>query len=176
MSENAGRSTRSMPGRTAVRALAVLVLAAPLQPHAACRIETMELPVRMVGTRAVATVGVNGAPVPLTVDSGAFFSMLTEPAAAQLQLRLRPLPAGMRVEGITGSMNAHVTTIDKLELLKGSVPRVEFIVGGNEPGGGTMGLLGRNILAFTDTEYDLANGIIRFSFPNDDCRKANLAY
>ena len=36
--------------------------------------------------------------------------------------------------------------------------------------------MGRNLLSFTDTEYDLANGMIRFAFPNDDCAKANLAY
>jgi tetratricopeptide (TPR) repeat protein len=156
-------------------ALAALVLALPIAAHAACQIKMLELPVKMVGSRAVATVGINGSPVPLTVDSGAFFSTLTEAAATQLDLHLRRVP-GMRVEGITGRVDARVTTVDKLQLLKGDVPRVDFIVGGNEPGAGTMGLMGRNLLSFTDTEYDLANGLIRFSFPNDDCAKASLAY
>ena len=133
------------------------------------------MPVRMLGSRAVATVAINGHPVPLTVDSGAFFSVLTEAAATQLDLRTRSMP-GLRVEGIAGAMDARVTTVEKLQLIKGDIPRVDFLVGGNEPGAGTMGLLGRNLLSFTDTEYDLANGVIRLSFPSDDCKKANLAY
>ena len=39
-----------------------------------------------------------------------------------------------------------------------------------------MGVMGRNLLSITDTEYDLAHGVIRFLFPNDDCAKANMAY
>lgn len=143
--------------------------------HAACQVQTLELPVKMVGSRAVATVGINGTPVPLTVDSGAFYSMLTDAAAAQLELRLRPMDR-LRVEGVTGRVDAHVTTVDKLQLLGGDIPKVYFVVGGNEPGAGTMGLMGRNLLSFTDTEYDLAHGAIRFMVPNDDCAKANMAY
>jgi tetratricopeptide (TPR) repeat protein len=159
-----------------VGALAALVLTLTNPAHAACQIEVLELPVKMVGSRAVATVGINGTPVPLTVDSGAFFSFLTEAAATQLALRTRQAPPALRVEGITGRVDARVTTVDKLQLIKGDVPHVDFVVGGNEPGAGTMGLMGRNLLSFTDTEYDLANGWIRFSFPNDNCAKANLAY
>jgi tetratricopeptide (TPR) repeat protein/predicted aspartyl protease len=155
--------------------LAAFVFALPLATDAACQIETLDLPVKMMGSRAVATVGINGTPVPLTVDSGAFYSMLTEAAAMRLNLPKRHL-TGVRIEGITGQVDAYLTTVEKLQLLKGDIPRVDFVVGGNEPGAGTMGLLGRNLLSFTDTEYDLANGVIHFSFPNRDCAKANLAY
>src|SRR4051794_18051496 len=135
-------------------ALAALLLTLTTPAHAACQIERLELPVKMVGSRAVATVGINGTPVPLTVDSGAFFSMLTEAAATQLDLRLRQV-RGMHAEGITGPIDVRVTTVDKLQLIKGEIPRVDFAVGGNEPGAGTVGLMGRNLLSFTDTEYDL---------------------
>jgi tetratricopeptide (TPR) repeat protein len=156
-------------------ALATLGLALPMLAHAGCQVQTLELPVKMVGSRAVATVGINGTPVPLMVDSGAFFSFLTDAAVAQLKLQLSRNP-GPRVEGITGRVDTHTTTVDKLQLLKGEIPRVEFIVGGNEFGAGTMGVMGRNLLSFTDTEYDLAHGVIRFLLPNDDCAKANMAY
>src|ERR1019366_9344833 len=152
-------------------ALATLGLALPMLAHAGCQVQTLELPVKMVGSRAVATVGINGTPVPLMVDSGAFFSFLTDAAVAQLKLQLSRNP-GPRVEGITGRVDTHTTTVDKLQLLKGEIPRVEFIVGGNEFGAGTMGVMGRNLLSFTDTEYDLAHGVIRFLLPNDDCAKA----
>jgi tetratricopeptide (TPR) repeat protein len=166
---------RSMTRLCSARALAALVLALPALARAGCQVQTLELPVKMVGSRAVATVGINGTPVPLTVDSGAFFSFLTEAAAAQLKLPLR-MNSALRVEGITGSVDAHATTVDKLQLLKGDIPHVQFVVGGNEPGAGTMGLMGRNLLSFTDTEYDLAHGVIRFLFPDESCAKANMAY
>jgi len=130
----------------------------------------------MVGNRAVATVKINGTTVPLTVDSGAFFSFLTEATANQLKLWLRPLPNGMYVTGIVGDVEAYVTTVERLGLLNGELKNIQFIVGGNEPGAGTMGLLGRDILSFTDTEYDLAHGVIRFVSPNKDCDKSNMAY
>ena len=156
-------------------ALVACALALPLLANAACQVQALELPVKMVGSRAVATVGINGTPVPLTVDSGAFYSFLTDAAAAQLGLTLRPV-YGVRVQGVTGSVETSLTTVDKLQLLGGDVSNVEFAVGGNEPGAGTMGLMGRNLLSFTDTEYDLAHGVIRFMIPNDDCAKANMAY
>lgn len=156
-------------------ALAVLGLALPMLARAGCEVQTLELPVTMAGSRAIATVGINGTSVPLTVDSGAFFSFLTEGAAAQLKLP-QYRNSRLRVDGITGRVDSYMTRVDKLQLLKGDIPRVEFVVGGNEPGAGTMGLMGRNMLSFTDTEYDLAHGVIRFLFPSDGCAKANMAY
>jgi len=156
-------------------ALAVCAQAAAAAPTP-CKLGLLELPVKMVGTRAVATVGINGVQVPLVVDSGAFFSFLTESAAAQLNLRLHPLPLGLNVMGLTGRVKARATTVDFLELLKGQVQDVEFVVGGNEDVPGTMGLLGRNLLGFTDTEYDLAHGMIRFVFPKGDCDDTDMAY
>jgi tetratricopeptide (TPR) repeat protein/predicted aspartyl protease len=157
-------------------ALLAIGLQFPLPGRAACAIKVMELPVTMVGSRAIATLGLNGTNVPLMVDSGAFFSMLTEATAAQLKLRLHPMPHGMEVEGLLGRIVAHATTVEHLDLLKGQLSEVDFVVGGNEPGAGAMGLIGRNILSFTDTEYDLAHGVIRFVFPSDDCENSNMAY
>lgn len=162
------------------RLLAGALLALGFQgAHAAeghCAIRLLELPVKMVGSRAVATVGINGTTVPLVVDSGAFFSMLNDAAAAQLKLKLHPLPFGMQIQGVAGRVEARATTVDHLQLLKGDLPDVDFVVGGNELEVGSMGLMGRNILGFTDTEYDLAHGVIRFIVANDDCAKANMAY
>ena len=164
----------------ASRGLLAGVLAALAQAAAAaptpCKLSVLELPVRMDGVRAVATVGINGKEVPLVVDSGAFYSFLTASAAAQLDLHLYPLPFGMDIVGLTGRVKAQATTVDHLQLLKGDVHDVEFVVGGNEDAPGTMGVLGRNLLSFTDTEYDLAHGMIRFVFPQGDCEDTNMAY
>jgi tetratricopeptide (TPR) repeat protein/predicted aspartyl protease len=173
-----GRSSRRRRGARAALAGTLLALGLlwPAAGQAACQIAVMELPVKMVGTRAIATVGIKGKEVPLMVDSGAFFSMLTEAAAEQLDLPLQPLPRGMEVVGLAGRVEAHSTTVDHLKLLQGEIPHIEFVVGGNEPGAGAMGVLGRNLLSALDTEYDLAHGIIRLVKPNDDCDKSNMAY
>ena len=154
-------------------ALAACALLLPAAAQAGCQITTAELPIRMVGTRAIATVRINGTDVPLIVDTGAAYSMLTDAAAAQLKLKVG---AGIRVGGLTGAIQTGTATVKTLELLGGSVPDVEFIVGGIDPGSGAMGLIGRNILSLTDAEYDLAHGVIRFVFPSGDCADANMAY
>ncbi len=152
-----------------------VAVALPALAHAGCHIRTLELPVKMVGSRATTTIELNGTPVPLTVDSGAFFSFLTDAAAAQLQLTVKRNSA-LRVEGLTGRVDTRATTVDKVKLFNGEIEHVDFVVGGNEPGGGTMGLMGRNMLWTTDTEYDLAHGVVYFHFPNDDCAKTSMAY
>jgi tetratricopeptide (TPR) repeat protein/predicted aspartyl protease len=167
--------------RTARRGLlatALLALGLPAAQAADkhCAIQKMDMPVRMVGGRAIATLKINGASVPLMVDSGAFFSMLTEAATAQLGLKTHPLPYGMQVQGLVGQVDAQVTKVEHLGLMAGDLPGVEFVVGGNEPGAGAMGMLGRNILDITDIEYDLAHGAIRFIVPSDECAKTNMAY
>ena len=82
-------------------AIAVLISVALPQAHANCVVESIEMPIRMVGSRAVATVGINGTPTPLTVDSGAFYSFLTDAAAAQLQLPLkRNDPCGSKASSV----------------------------------------------------------------------------
>ena len=146
----------------------------PPVAYAACQIETEELPIRMVGSRATATLRINDAPVPMMVDSGAFFSFLTDAAASQLDLATKR--NGMRIQGVTGRVDARMTTVDRLQLFKGVIEHVDFVVGGNDPGAGTMGIIGRNILAFADAEYDLGNGVIRLVHPTADCAKANMAY
>ncbi len=165
----------SMQMRGSTAAIAALALALPMLTRAACQVETLELPVKMVGPRATTTVAIGGQSVPLTVDSGAFFSMLTEAAASQLGLNVKRTPGG-RIGGVVGNAEAGVTTVPRLQLFKGDLKNVAFIVGGNDPGFGTMGFMGRNILSNTDTEYDLAHGVIRFVFPSDDCARANMAY
>ena len=179
MGTTISRARARSPARAWPRWLAALLAAGfqcPGVSQAACHLQVMELPVRMVGDRAIATVGIDGTPVPMVVDSGAFFSFLTEAAASQLKLRLKPMPPGVEIYGLAGKVRARMTTVEHMQLLKGEIPDVDFVVGGNEPGGGAMGLLGRNILSFTDTEYDLAHGMIRLVFPSDECEHSNMAY
>lgn len=148
----------------------------PGRSWAACKIKSFEMPVTLAGSRAIATLGINGTDSRLFVDSGAFYSFLTLAAAQQLKLEVGSLPWGMRIEGLTGEVTAGLTTVKRVTLRDGELPDMDFIVGGNDESNGTMGVMGRNFLAFTDIEYDLANGMIRLMFPNDDCGDLGMAY
>jgi len=172
MDTHHGRGARAGIASGALLALALL---APAAGRAQCHVKVAELPVHMVGMRAIATVGINDQNVPLMVDTGAFFSFLNEATAAQLKLATHREP-GLEVQGLTGRVLTRLTTVERVKLSKATIPNVDFIVGGNEMGSGSMGVMGRNLLNFADTEYDLAHGMIRFVVPNDDCAKANMAY
>jgi len=161
---------------SALCALGLWAMAAQ-QSLADCKVNGLEMPVTMKGRRAVATLGINGQDIPLIVDSGAFFSSLTHGAAQHLKMSVRSLPWGMTIEGIAGrDEHAGVATAERLNLLGGELPNIDFLVGGNDDHNGTMGLLGRNILSLADTEYDLAHGVVRLMFPNEDCAKSSMAY
>ncbi|HEY4081090.1 MAG TPA: retroviral-like aspartic protease family protein [Burkholderiaceae bacterium] len=155
-------------------ALSLTMLSSPAA--ADCKLTPIELPVTLIGSRAVATLGINGTQVPLIVDSGAFFSMLTHAVAEQLKLPLEVLPEGMNINGVTGSMEADLTTVKRVQLRNGEIANVDFVVGGNIGSEGSVGLLGRNFLGAGDVEYDLAHGVIKLFFPNDDCGEQNMAY
>jgi predicted aspartyl protease/tetratricopeptide (TPR) repeat protein len=157
-------------------AVALAALAWPAPVRAACNLQQMTLSVRVVDRRAVATLTINGSPVQLMVDSGAFYSMLSPSTAAQLNLSTKPLPPGLRVEGYTGRIEARRTRVEKLGLLDQELKNVEFLVGGNELENGLMGILGRNVLSVADTEYDLGHGEVRLTFPQGSCGDAPLAY
>ena len=167
-----GRWKPSVAGAVLALGLSMLSRSAA----ADCKLTPIELPATIIGMRAVATLGINGTQVPLIVDSGAFFSSLTHAVAQQLNLPLEVLPEGMSISGVTGSMEADLTTVKRVQLRNGELANVDFIVGGNIGGNGTVGLLGRNFLGAGDVEYDLAHGVIRLFFPNSDCDQQNMAY
>jgi len=146
----------------------------PLAASATCRVQSFDIPITMKHQRAVAQLHLNGTEMPFTVDSGAFFSAMTEAAAAQLNLKSHR--TGLDAWGVTGRIDFRVTRVERLGLQGSEIKGVDFLVGGNEPGAGTMGLLGRNVLSVGDTEYDLANGFVRLMHPNSDCADADLAY
>ena len=160
----------------ALLAGALTMAAASAGAQQRCSLKQMEIPVRLVDHRPVATLKLNGVDMPMLVDSGAFFSMLSESTAAQLKLRLGHLRQGFQVHGYTGRIDARIARVAKVGLLDAELNNVEFLVGGNELNAGIMGILGRNILSLADTEYDLAHGVVRLSFPQGDCAKTNFAY
>jgi tetratricopeptide (TPR) repeat protein/predicted aspartyl protease len=156
-----------------------MLLAVPLLAHAAdgCKLNRLAvLPVTMSGLRPTVEAQINGRPALFTLDSGAFWSTLTPASAKEYELRADygRLP-GLYVQGIGGNSSAAVTTVKIFTVFNVPLHNVDFIVGGSEPGRGTVGLLGQNILRIADVEYDLSQGALTL-FKPENCKHANLAY
>ena len=164
--------------RIALRIVSMLV-AVPLLAHAAggCKVVRLaSVPITMDGLRPTVEAQINGSPALFTLDSGAFWSMLTPAAAQQYQLHLDYKRApGMFVRGVGGTAGVALTTVKIFTIFTVPLHNIDFIVGGSEPGRGTVGLLGQNILRVADIEYDLAKGSLSLLKP-EDCKHTDLAY
>lgn len=159
-------------------ALPVLVLLlVPAAYAGECKLARLtELPVTMDGLRPTFTAQINGTDALFTLDSGAFWSVLSPASAAQYKLHVdhNRLP-GFYFKGVGGNVEAAVTTVKTFTVFNVPLHNVDFIVGGSEVGQNTVGVLGQNLLRVADVEYDLGQGAMRLFRPTG-CRKATLAY
>lgn len=164
-------------------AAAAAALLAPLQAHAGCKLQTVNVAVTMRGLRPLVTAKVSGQDVKFVLDSGAFFSYLDGHLAAQLKLKpvtIAPigshlgLAAAMPVTGVGGQeVLSGVVTASRFEFAGSSFNGVQFLTA---PAlGDASGLLGQNLLHQMDDEYDFKNGALRLIQP-DGCDGANFAY
>lgn len=160
--------------------IAILLLTLPTAAApafaAGCKVgKIAELAVTMNGMRPMITAKINGVDAQFIADSGAFFSLIAPASAAEYKLRTRPAPFHLMLQGVGGVTEAEVTTVKEFTLAGVPLHNIEFVVGGSQPGGGSVGLLGQNVLRIADVEYDLSNGAIRLMKP-DGCSKTNMAY
>jgi tetratricopeptide (TPR) repeat protein/predicted aspartyl protease len=166
---------RPQPGITFLS----LLLLVPLLAQAAggCKLDRLvSVPITMDGLRPTVEGQINGSPALFVLDSGAFWSMLTPAAAQQYQLHLDYKRApGLYIRGIGGTSQVALTSVKTFTIFTVPLHNVDFLVGGNETGRGTVGLLGQNILRLADIEYDLAKGTL-ILFKPEDCKHADLAY
>jgi tetratricopeptide (TPR) repeat protein/predicted aspartyl protease len=141
-----------------------------------CKIAKIaELPVTMIDMHPMVTAQINGVDALFIADSGAFYSMLSPASAAEFKLNSYPAPFGLFVRGTGGSASVSVAKVKVFTLAGVPIHNVEFLVGGGDPGGGGVGLLGQNVFSIGDVEYDLAKGAIRL-IHEEGCKKVNLAY
>jgi clan AA aspartic protease (TIGR02281 family) len=130
------------------------------------------LQVEMLGQQPTTTVKINGTDTRFMLDTGAFYSMMSNASAQALNLRTRELPFGYRINGIGGSTTARYTQVKEFGILGTTLKNIEFVVGGSDAG---YGLLGANLLDIADLEIDLAHGKMNL-FKPDGCNKTGLAY
>src|ERR1700745_882070 len=123
----------------------------------------LEIPITMHGLRPLVSVRINGIDTLFLADSGAFYSMISPAAAAELKLKLHHGPFGLVVQGVGGNtQQADVAVVEKMTFAGVTFTRPwEFLVGGGDVGEGASGILGQNIFRAGDVEYDLAGGVIR---------------
>ena len=134
-----------------------------------------DLPVSMSDLAPVVAAKINGLDARFVVDSGAFFSQITPAKAEEFGLRRYPAPFALTVKGVGGEEKVALATVNDFSLVGQTLHRIEFIVGPGEPGNDAAGLIGQNVLASGDAEYDLANGIVRL-WEARGCDNTNLAY
>ena len=141
---------------------------------AACKVGKLaELPVTLIGRRAMVDARFGTHIAQFIVDSGAFYSTLSRASALQFGLRTEPAPTWFRLRGVNGDSSASFATANDFALAGIALPRVYFIVGGSDTG--TAGLLGQNILGLADVEYDLPHGAVRL-MRAEGCGDKALAY
>lgn len=141
-----------------------------------CKMQPTTLPVLVVQNRVVAVLKINGLDVPMMVGSSAQYSVLSPKIAAALKLPLTMMPFGQHLSGNGENLESQTTVVDRLTLGGLELRNVNFVVTDVRPGLELQGVIGRDILAAGDTEYDLARGVVRLVFPLGDCKKVSLAY
>src|SRR5690242_2553030 len=100
------------PFRMAILVGAACFACQPAFAAAGCKVSMIaELPVTMSGMRPMITAKINGQDARFILDSGAFFSLITGPGAAQYKLDTEPAPFNLMLEGIGGTSRAMVTTV-----------------------------------------------------------------
>lgn len=165
--------------RALIAGLAALTLAGLAQPAAAaCQfVKLTELPVTMVGLRPTIKVKLNGQDVTMLVDTGAFFSGVSEETAQRLKLKPVPAPFGMSIRGVGGQeREARAVLVNDFNFAGVPLKNYDFLLGGRIGGGGIDGIIGENLLGGMEVEYDLANGVLRIFRAKDCGFDVNLAY
>jgi predicted aspartyl protease len=150
--------------------------------RAACQmIKNAELEVRFAGNRPLVEASINGKPVWLEVDTGAYVSTLF--AGPAQQLGLKGYDTGVQLSGVGGAVEVMGVDITDFGLgathVKGF--RMNIAGGANIRGGAggdgraVVGLLGRDFLGLGDVEFDLAAHKMRM-LTFKDCGDRSLAY
>ncbi|TWB22769.1 clan AA aspartic protease (TIGR02281 family) [Nitrospirillum amazonense] len=159
----------------ALSALAILSLAATAQAASSCKLaQVAAIPLEMDGNTLLARVAINGKPVHMLIDTGAWMSVLNRSSLAPLGLKA--VDAQGEMIGVDGTSRLLQTTMDSLELGTWRGRDVRVYVGGyGSLGSDTVGALGMDLLERYDMEFDLAHNLLNL-FKPEKCDKDILAY
>ncbi|MBS0359937.1 MAG: tetratricopeptide repeat protein [Proteobacteria bacterium] len=158
-------------------ALAAGLFAAATAAQADCKFQKIaELPVTMEGMRPVIDIQVNGKNARFIVDTGAFFSGVTDAAGERFAMKHSTAPFGMTASGIGGQVrDVRAMRADTVTFAGVGFRNMDFITLPRMDEG-ISGLIGENLMGPFDVEYDFANGVIRYFKPEGCGYSTNLAY
>lgn len=157
--------------------LAALVVAGSAAQAAAqdkrCQLQSYgEIPATMEGRSVTTEAQIDGKPVRLVVDTGAWGTLLFEDQARRLGLALRR--TGATAFGVGGETQVYSARVKDFRLGALSERDSDLVVTGHGLGR-AQGLLGAKFLLQTDVEFDLPHGKIRFFKPHD-CSGDQVVY
>jgi len=143
---------------------------------AECRLRVVaEFPVTMVGNEAVVVAQVHGTDVPVLLDSGSAFSLLSYAAAAKLHLASQSPNGHPVIQGVGGAGGRLFSVaFASVRLGAARIEGVQFIVS-NLRVRALAGFIGRNVLDDYDLDYDLPRRVIKLMRPNG-CRNVAPVY
>ncbi|MGC1301523.1 MAG: retropepsin-like aspartic protease [Caulobacteraceae bacterium] len=176
-----GRSMRSMAGFAAFVAVGAALVGAALvgggPARAACQLQQVgELPVVVTRGRILLPTSINGRPVMMIADTGAFTSLLSQDVPLELGLSAHDFATTVRVDGVGGRVNARVVTIKELRFGKFVVHDAKLMVAGRRLGpDAVVGLMGTDLFSQYDTEIDLPHGVVRL-LKDSGCNDAQMPY
>jgi predicted aspartyl protease len=145
---------------------------------AGCQLaQVARLPVVVDGNRPYVQGSINGQPMLALADTGAEVSVLWGGGAGRYGLKPRALD-NVKFVGVGGEQAAYYVTVDELSL--GNAPRRNvrlFVTRGRSAldRDAVAMIVGQDVLASSDIEFDLANHAIRLFKPNG-CERQPLAY
>ena len=146
----------------------------PAAAATACLAKLGEMPVTMAGLKPTVPLEINGQAARFVLDTGDFFTMMTEAAAARFGVPTRDLPFGLHPTGFGGGeVKARLGTAKSFSFAGVNLQNRDTIVGGRISG--FDGLFGQELMQAFDIELDFANGVMRF-WRAQGCADANLAY
>jgi hypothetical protein len=157
-------------------ALAALALA-NLEDRAlaACQLKTIaEFHVVERGGRGYIEGAINGQPVSFLIATDATYNSLTRDAAKKLGLALKALN-GYEFYGVGGRDVAQLANVHELKLDQLTLHDQDFVVTGERASTGRFGILGGNLLAQTDVEFDFAHDVIRL-IDSKSCEGDQVVY
>lgn len=158
--------------QSAVIASICIAMAPAVASAAGCSMSVFNLPVTMEGMRASVPVEVNDKPTRLWLDSGAWFSTMSQAKADELGLQTDLAPPGLKMSAHGGSFTPKIARIRDFSVNGSMVHNIDFVVGGSDPGNG---LIGRSLIAKNDIEFDLAHGSVKL-VRTSKCDNVNMAY
>jgi predicted aspartyl protease len=140
-----------------------------------CNIKSLgELPVTMTELQATVPVKVNGRDSRFSLDSGYYFSRISQEAARAWQLPPVDQRGFINATTISGEPRSISAVRVKSFAMAGiDLGQSDFIVTSGAMDG--EGTIGQNILAVADVEYDLPGGAVRLMKP-EGCTNTNYAY